>query len=379
MATIKRNKKSNFEEMYKGFQDLSNQSGIDFDKIIEFFERSLVISFNKEYKIQDIDQKPTIKVIFDEQKSKLNIVRVYTVVPTDDDVNDFDNEITLEDAKKIDKNAEVGQEINEELDVDSWHTASLNQVKQSFCQEFIKEKNNILRDTLESKNNEIVRAKVLRIDARNNLYCELVGLRTEALLHFGEQLKNDNFSVGQEFFAYIYKIENLDKTSKAKADVRVYISRTRKELVERVLSREVPEIRDGVVSIVSIARQPGVATKVSVKSNDPNVNPVTACIGDKAQRINQIKKEIGGELVEIVQYYDDETKYILEALKPAIIKEFRFESLSKQFEGTVETKAALRIALGKSNASLASKLTGWKIKINCLEDKNNENDIKEEE
>ncbi len=182
--------------------------------------------------------------------------------------------------------------------------------------------------------------------------------RVEALLPQAEQVQNERYQHGARVKAYIVEVR---KTAKGP---QIVVSRTHPALVKRLFELEVPELIDGVIELRAVAREPGHRTKIAVASNDPNVDPVGACVGARGMRVRQVVTELHGEKVDIVPYTDDQTEFVAKALAPAKVKEVRLNEETVVAE-VIVPDFQLSLAIGKEgqNARLASRLTGWHIEI----------------
>ncbi len=216
-------------------------------------------------------------------------------------------------------------------------------------------------EEFQSKEHEILSAVVSRIDPRNgNVVLEMGGKtdKNEAVLLTGEQIPGEITTEGERLKIYVVEVK------KGLKGPQVLISRTHPGLVKRLFEIEVPEIHDGVVEINSIAREAGSRTKIAVSSNDPDVDPIGACVGPRGARVSAIVDELGGEKIDIVKYSEDTAEFVAAALSPADVVSVEVLPEGRSCRVVVPDDQ-LSLAIGKEgqNARLAAKLTGCKIDI----------------
>ena len=187
--------------------------------------------------------------------------------------------------------------------------------------------------------------------------------KAEATMTSREQVKGENYTINDKLKVLVLDVRNSPRGP------HILVSRAHADLVRRLFEREVPEIADGILEIKSVAREAGVRSKIAVFSNDPNVDPVGSCVGNRGSRVNAVVEELWGEKVDIVKYSDDPTEYLTAAISPAkvskVIVSEEWETLGKKEATVVVDDSQLSLAIGKEglNARLAAKLTGWKIDI----------------
>jgi len=220
---------------------------------------------------------------------------------------------------------------------------------------------NIVYNEFTSKEHEILTGVVTRVDQRTGGVSIQIGAsseHTEAMLSSGERIPGETMQDGDRIKVYVIEVR------KSTRGPQILISRTHPGLVKRLFELEVPEIFEGVVEIRSIAREAGNRTKIAVLSNDPDVEPIGACVGPKGVRVNTIVKELGGEKIDIVRYSDDPTEYIASALAPSEVVSVTMLEDGKSCR-VVVPDSQLSLAIGKEgqNVRLAARLTGFKIDI----------------
>ena len=294
----------------------------------------------------------------DEAKKEIRIYANKTVVET---VESNGTEISLEDAKKISKKCALGDMISVEINTNNFGRIASQNAKQVIIQGIREAEQGMMIEEFASKEREILTAVVSRIDQRNgNIFLEMGGKteKTEAMLPVSEQVRGEKISEGDRIKVYVVEVR------KGARGPQILISRTHPGLVKRLFELEVPEIHDGVVEIMSIAREAGSRTKLAVWSNDENVDPIGACVGPRGSRVSGIVEELHGEKIDIIKYSDDSAEFIASALSPADV--ISVEILTEGKSCRVEVPDdQLSLAIGKEgqNARLAAKLTNYKIDI----------------
>jgi len=190
-----------------------------------------------------------------------------------------------------------------------------------------------------------------------HLVCK-IGEKAEATMLKGDQVPGENYRIGDRLRAYVSEVERRGTR------VRVMISRGHEDFVRRLFELEVPEISDGVVELKAVAREPGHRTKIAVWSNDPNVDPVGACVGARGARVRMVVNELRGEKVDIVPFSEEPSEFVMKALSPAKVKEVRIDEQTGTAE-VIVPDYQLSLAIGKEgqNARLAARLTGWRVDI----------------
>ncbi|MDR2437224.1 MAG: transcription termination factor NusA [Endomicrobium sp.] len=278
-------------------------------------------------------------------------------------------EVSLKDAKKVNKDIEVGEELKIPLDTQDFSRIAAQTAKQVIVQKIRESERGSLFEEMKKKVGQIVSGVVYRV-AGKNLIVDLG--KTEAILPGSEQVFKEKFNIGQHIKAVIIKVEKGSKGS------GVVLSRVSAELVKRLFDLEVPEIYEKVVEIVNVVRDPGMRTKVAVLSYNPKVDPVGACVGIKGARVKPIIDELRGERIDLVAYSIDPVKYISGALSPAKVISVNVVSQDEKKAEVLVSDDMLSLAIGKNghNVRLAAKLTGWHIDVKSEKQKKEENEAK---
>lgn len=342
------------KEFFDAVNALAAEKNISTDYLYAKIEAALAAAMRKNYGGNN-KEREVVKCKIDSEKQKIDI---WAELETVSEITEPGTQILLGDAEKIDKDAEIGKLVIRPIGLEEYGRIAAQTAKHVIRQGIREAERNQQIEEFRSKKQEIVSAKVVRIDPlKGNVSLEIG--RGDAILPKKEQVPGEQFTEGDIIKVFIVDIRDDEKGSK------VMISRTHPGFVKRLFEQEVPEIYDGTVEIKSVSREAGSRTKIAVYSEDENVDPVGACIGPKGSRVNAIVDVLGGEKIDIIKYSDDPAEYIKAALAPADVSQVDVAA-----DGARECKAAvpdnqLSLAIGNKgqNARLAAKLTGWKIDI----------------
>ena len=337
------------KEMLEAFATLENEKGIKQEIIVDAIKAALVAVYKKNY-----NQAQNVEVDFDERKGNFKVMAIKTVV---DEVQDARLEVSLKEALEINKAYEVGDEIKFEVTPKDFGRISAQTAKQVIMQRLREAERNHIVSEYSQYQDELVTGVVERHD---NRFVYVMIDKVEAVMPRGDQMPNEVYNPQDKIRVLVTKVGNDTKGA------QIVVSRTAPDMVKRLFEQEVPEVYDGTVQIVSVAREAGDRTKIAVKSDDPNIDPVGTCVGPKGARVQNVVNELGGENIDIVKYEDDPADFIANALNPA-------EVIAAQFGEDEDEKSALVIvpdyqlslAIGKKgqNVRLAARLTGYKIDI----------------
>ncbi|MEE8857251.1 MAG: transcription termination factor NusA [Lactobacillus sp.] len=338
------------KEMLEAFDVLEKTKGIKKDVIVEAMKAALAAAYKKNY-----GQAENVEIDFNDRTGDFKVMSIKTVV---DEVQDPRVEVSLEDATAINRAYEVGDTIKFEVTPKNFGRTAAATAKQVVMQRLREAENAHIVNEYSQYEDELVTGTVERTD--NRFVYVTIG-NVEAVM----DIKRD--TIPGEHYNPQDKVRVL--VTKVGADgkgAQIRVSRTAPDVVKRLFEQEVPEIYDGTVEIMSIAREAGERTKIAVKSNDANIDPVGTCVGPRGTRVQNVVNELGGENIDIVQYEEDPSDYIANALNPA-------EVIAVQFEDEDDEKKAfvivpdyqLSLAIGKKgqNVRLAARLTGFKIDI----------------
>lgn len=327
--------------------EVRREKGIDKAIIIEALKAALITAARKKY-----GPRMELEAHFNPDLGELELFSFRTVV--EKARNDY-NEISFEEAQILDPDVEVGDSLGIKLETKDFGRIAAQTAKQVIIQKIRDaEGENIYQDFRDRKG-EIVAGSVHRFN-KGNIIINLG--RTEAVLPLSEQVPRETYHQGDRLKACIIDIR------KSTRDPQVILSRTNPQFLVKLFELEVPEISEGIVTIKSVAREPGIRSKIAVVSNDSDIDPVGACVGSKGSRVQGVVQELRGEKIDIIPWSDDPTKFVCNALLPAEISEVIIDEANKSMEIIVEDDQ-LSLAIGKrgQNVRLAVKLTGWKIDI----------------
>ncbi|KRM96410.1 transcription elongation factor NusA [Liquorilactobacillus aquaticus DSM 21051] len=336
------------KELLNALDALEKEKGIKKQVVLDALEAALVSAYKRNY-----GQAQNVEVDFDQNGGDIHVYAVKEVV---DEVFDSRLEVSLKEALQINKAYEVGDTIRFEVTPKNFGRIAAQTAKQVIMQRVREAERGIIYDEYIQYENEIVTGEVERHDHRY-VYVNLG--RVEAVLSHQDQIPGEEYKAHDRIKVYIYKVENTSKGP------QVFVSRSHPDLLKRLFEQEIPEIFDGTVEIVSIAREAGDRAKVAVRSNSEGVDPVGTCVGPRGERVQVIVNELKGENMDIVEWRDEPADFISNALNPAEVLNVVFDPQNERACTVVVPDDQLSLAIGKKgqNARLAAKLTGFKIDI----------------
>ncbi|WP_034760149.1 transcription termination factor NusA [Rossellomorea vietnamensis] len=326
---------------------LEKEKGIARDVIIEAIEAALVSAYKRNF-----NQAQNVRV---DLNLDTGTMRVFARKEVVDEVFDSRLEISVEDAGEINPSYEVGDVVELEVTPKDFGRIAAQTAKQVVTQRVREAERGIIYSEFEDREEDIMTGIVQRQDNRF-IYVALG--KIEALLPVSEQMPNETYKPHDRIKVFITKVE---KTTKGP---QIFVSRTHPGLLKRLFEIEVPEIFDGTVEIKSVAREAGDRSKISVHAENPEVDPVGACVGTKGARVQAIVNELKGEKIDIVQWSEDPVTFVANALSPSKVLDVQVNEEDKATR-VVVPDYQLSLAIGKrgQNARLAAKLTNWKIDI----------------
>ena len=345
----------NPSEIFAALALLEKERGIPQSFMLDKIIQALTTAYKRDH-----DGVENVIVDVDVEHQTLKMFVQKNVVAEEDYV-DPDNEMLVDEAKRISAKYEVGDIINLPVDNVEFGRIAAGNGKQVIIQGLREAERGMVYDEFNSKQHEILTGVVTRVDPRNGNVSLRIGTgseSTEALLMAGEQVPGEELTEGMHVKVYVVEVRRSTRGP------QVLISRTHPGLVKRLFELEVPEIYDGTVEVRSIAREAGSRTKMAVWSNDENVDPIGACVGPKGQRVGNIVEELRGEKIDIIKYSEDPAQFIAAALAPADVVDVWMADEGKACRVIVPDDQ-LSLAIGKEgqNARLAARLTGYKIDI----------------
>ena len=334
-------------ELLEALNILEQEKNISKETLLEAIENSLVTACKNHFGKSD-----NVKVEIDPETCAFSCYQEKTVVDT---VEDPVEEISLADAHKVNGNYQLGDIVRVEVKSKEFGRIATQNAKNVILQKIREEERKVIFDEYNSKEKDVVTGVVQRYIGKNvsiNLG------KADALLTDSEQIKGEVFKPTERIKVYILEVKSTSKGPK------ILVSRTHPELVKRLFESEVTEVKEGIVEIKAISREAGSRTKIAVWSNDPNVDPVGACVGMNGARVNAIVNELRGEKIDIITWDENPAILIQNALSPAKVISVIADADEKSAK-VVVPDYQLSLAIGKEgqNARLAARLTGFKIDI----------------
>jgi N utilization substance protein A len=328
-------------------QQLEAEKSLDREVLIEAIRSAIESAARKSF-----SRTANIVVEVDPDTLEFKVFEIKTVV---DDVTDPSAEMSLEDGVALNPEVKVGNRLKLRTEPKDFGRIAAQTAKQVIIQKIKDAERDKIFDEFKGREGELVTGIVKRV-SHGNVFVSIG--RAEAILPYREQSPRENFKQGDRIRAYLIEVE------KGPRGAQVVLSRSTPELVRGLFELEVPEIYDNTVQIMGIAREPGSRTKVAVRSNDANVDPVGACVGMKGARVRAVVEELSGEKIDIVRWSEEPVELCGNALNPADILDIKVEPEKKAIHVLVP-QDQLSLAIGKrgQNARLASKLIGWNIDI----------------
>lgn len=333
-------------EMLQVADAVAREKSVDRELVLQAMESALKTAARRTYGNRNVE--PSI----DRQTGEIQLFHVRTIV---EEVEDEDNELSLEDGKKLDPEAELETRFREELPPIEMGRIAAQTAKQVINQKIREAERARVIAEFETRVGELIAGIVKRVE-RGNVYVDLG--RGEAVMFREDLLPRETFRQGDRVRAYLREVRNQS------VGPLLILSRADAGMVQRLFEQEVPEIQDGIVEIQAIARDPGSRTKIAVISRDPSVDPVGACVGMRGARVQAVVNELHGEKIDIIEWTSDTATFVINAMAPAAIERVLLDEEKQSIEVAV-AEDQLAIAIGKrgQNVRLASDLSGWTIEI----------------
>ncbi|WP_138414763.1 transcription termination factor NusA [Aquibacillus sediminis] len=334
-------------ELFDAIQYLEKEKGIDKDILMEALEAALISAYKKNFK-----SATNVRVDLNEESGSMHVFARKDVV---EEVEDTQQQISLDEAHTINPNYELGDVIEIEVTPKDFGRIAAQAAKQVVTQRVREAERGVIFNEYVDREEDVMTGIIQRKDNRF-VYVHLG--KVEARLPESEQMPNEEYHVHDRIKVFVTKVESTNKGP------QIFISRTHPGLLKRLFEMEVPEIYDGTVEILSVAREAGDRSKISVHAENPEVDPVGSCVGQRGQRVQTIVDELKGEKIDIVEYSEDPVVYVSNALSPSKVVEVLVDEEEKATT-VIVPDYQLSLAIGKrgQNARLAAKLTGWKIDI----------------
>lgn len=344
------------DQLEQALDQIAEEKGITRQDLLSMIEASLAAAFRKDYG----EKNQNIVVEFDPETMGTKVFDVKTVVETEAEVEEDPQKfIIVEAAKKLKKGAKVGDEIRTDITPKtgtSYGRIAAQTAKQVIIQKLREAERNVQFSDFKSKERTLQNGIVQRVEGDT----VLVDLgKAAGVLFPSEQIRGEKYTIGQRLKVLILHVEPATKGPK------ITLSRSHPDMVRKLFELEVPEIFNGSVEIKAIAREAGSRSKIAVMSTQDGIDPIGSCVGQRGSRVQTVMAELSGEKIDIIEYSDDQVKFIAHALSPAKIINVQLDEANKEAKvGVLEDQLSLAIGKAGQNVRLAARLTGWKIDIN---------------
>ena len=338
-------------ELFNLLDEIEEEKGISKDVVLDALESALISAYKKNFgAVEDINVK------FSDDGD----IRIFARKEVVEEVEDRETQISLEDAQKIKGDYKAGDVAEFEVTPDSFGRIAAQTARQVVFQRIREAEREKMVDEYSDRENSIASAIVRKIE-RRNVRLEIDG--AESVLMPNEQVKHDNYRVGERYKVFVVEVADSIK------GVHLVVSRSHPGLVRCLFELEVPEIAQGIIEFKGISREAGSRSKIAVASTMDNVDPVGTCIGPKGMRVQNVIDELRGEKIDIIRYSDDPAEYVSNALSPADVVSIEVFPENKMCK-VVVPESQLSLAIGKEgqNVRLAARLTGWKIDLSSIPD-----------
>lgn len=334
-------------DLNKVIEQVGKDKGIDKEHIIEALEAAMLTASRKKYGV-----KKDIEAQFNPEVGEVELFQFKTVV---EEVEDADNEMTLAEGKVLDPDAEVGDSLGIKLPSSDFGRIAAQVAKQVIIQRVRDAERDMIYNEYQDRKGELLSGFVRRFE-KGNIIVDLG--KAEGIVPYKEQMPRESYRMGDRIRCYVIDVKNETKGP------QIFLSRAHPQFMVKLFTMEVPEIYEGIVEVKGAAREAGVRSKIAVKSNDSQVDPVGACVGMKGSRVQSVVQELRGEKIDIVCWDEDVATYVCNALSPAEILRVIVDEGERAIEVVVPDDQ-LSLAIGKrgQNVRLAAMLVGWKIDI----------------
>jgi transcription termination/antitermination protein NusA len=334
-------------DMKRVIEQVSRDKGIDFNVLVKTLEEALRSAVKKKF-----GNKIDIEIQYTDETGELEVFQFKEVV---ENVTEPEFEIGLEEGRKLDPECEVGDSLGMKMDTTTFGRIAAQSAKQVIIQKLKAAERNVVYQNFITRKGEIINGIAQRV-TRNEIIVNLG--QAEAVLPKREQIPNETYRRGDRIRAYILKVHEESRGP------QIVLSRTHPEFLVNLFKTEVPEMNEGLVTIINAAREAGSRGKIAVASNDSDIDPVGACVGVKGNRVQTVVQELKGEKIDIIPWHMDPAKFVCNALAPAEISRVIIDEINHAMEVVVPDDF-LSIAIGKQgqNVRLASKLTGWHLDV----------------
>ncbi len=335
-------------ELKRLIEQMGKDRGIDKAVIIEALETAMLTAARKKLGLHvDIEAR------YNEEAGEIEVFQFKTVV---DKVLDPDIQVALERARReLDEDAQPGDSLGMKIDTSTFGRIAVQTAKQIIIQKVKDAERDNVYDEYKDKKGELISGFVQRFDGGNIIVN--IG-RAEGVIPTSEQIHREVYKRGERIRAYVCDVKRISKGP------QIILSRTHPGFLKALFEVEVPEIAEGMIEIINVAREPGKRAKISVRTKDKDIDPVGACVGMRGSRVQSVVQELRGEKIDIVPYSTDSANYVCSALSPAKVNRVIMDEDNRSMEVIVPDDQ-LSLAIGKNgqNVRLAVKLTGWKIDV----------------
>ena len=349
--------------LIESFADFARQKNIDRPTMIRILEDVFRTMIRKKYETDD-----NFDIIINADKGDLEIWRFREIVDDNsEDIWDFDK-ITLSDAKKIEKDFEIGDEVAEEIKIEDFGRRAIILAKQTLIQRVKDLEKEVIINKYEDLVGEIITGEIYQILSREVLLVDNEG--NEISLPRSEQIYKDKYRKGDTLRGAVTSVEMF------RGNPKITLSRTSPIFLEKLFENEVPEISDGLITIKKVVREPGERAKICVESYDDRIDPVGACVGMNGSRIHSIVRELQNENIDVINFTDNQELYISRALSPAKITSMNIDNEEKRVSVYLKPdQVSLAIGKGGQNIKLASRLLELEIDVFRELDETQEEDV----
>ena len=339
------------KELILALEELEKEKGIKKEELLDSIRTALITAYKRNF-----DALENVDVKMDEQTGATH---VYAIKEVMEKANDDALEISLEDARKINKDLNIGDSVEVEIVPRDFGRIAAQTAKQVIIQKLRETERNMIFNEYNERKGEIVSGIIQKVD--KNIVVMDLG-RLEGVMPAKEQIPTEHYHVNDKIKGYLLDVERGQKGAP-----QVIVTRSHPDFVRKLLEFEIPEIYEGVIEIKSVSRDPGYRSKVAVYSPDPDIDPVGSCVGQKGVRIQNVINELNGEKIDVIEWDEDLSVFIASALLPAQILAVDIKE-DEKFAQVIVPDDQLSLAIGKSgqNVRLAAKLTNltnWKIDI----------------
>ena len=335
-------------ELIMAINELEKEKGISKEYLLESLETALVSAYKKNF-----DSAENVKI---EINSETGEIHVYAQKEVVKEVENNQLQISLENAKQIEKKAEIGDIINIETKPKDFGRIAAGTAKQHILQKVREAERNMIFNEYNERKGEIVTGIVQKAD-KGTIILDLGKL--EGIMPLKEQIPTEHYKVNDKVKAYVLSVEKG-----LKGAPQVLVTRSHPDVIKKLFELEIPEIYEGLIEVKAVSRDPGNRSKVAVYSKNPDIDPVGSCVGSKGIRIQNIINEMNGEKIDVIEWSEDPATFICAALLPAHVMAIDIKE-DERFAQVIVPDEELSLAIGKGgqNARLAVKLTNWKIDI----------------